>query len=44
MAQQEIDYRQQKRGLVDKDRDFLIELTVYQATDPDETLPDEAKV
>jgi hypothetical protein len=45
MMQQKRDYEGlDPAALVNKQSDVLIEMTVYKATDPDETLPDDVKV
>jgi len=46
MKQQKIDAANpsMKHELVDKEEDFIVQLLVYQATDPEDVLPDEAKL
>jgi len=44
MKQQELDYdKNDLSEFVDKGQDFLVEISVYRAGDPDETLPDDVK-
>lgn len=45
MVQQEKDYANKEMlpSLVNKEEDFLIEMSVYQAGDPDDALPDDVK-
>ncbi|ODM92483.1 snRNA-activating protein complex subunit 3 [Orchesella cincta] len=46
MEQQKMDAAnpEMKNELVDKEEDFLIQLLIYQATDPEDVLPDEVKL
>lgn len=46
MEQQKIDIRNPALAadLVKKQDDFLVQVLIYQATDPDEILPDEVKM